>query len=291
MKALLFRVPTVDDRSFRVQIDDGKHFYQRLHFHPELQLTFIKEGTGTLVVGDRIDRFQPYDLLLLGVNVPHVLLNDSSYFEPDSDQRVMAYTFFFREETLHHFFAKTPELLHIGELLREASHGVRLRCLKPTVMTERFETIYEQRPFEQLITLLTTLDGLTLSAECERLSGTAYKQPNKPVDHQRLENVFNFILTNYAHPITLEDIANVANLTPHAFCRFLRTHTRKTFSQLLNEVRVEHACRLLRDSTQSISQIAFACGYANLSNFNRQFKQVMHLTPRDYLKSVLELGK
>jgi AraC-like DNA-binding protein len=291
MKALLFRIPTVDDRSFRVQIDHDKHFYERLHFHPELQLTLIKEGRGTLVVGDRIDRFQPYDLLLLGANVPHVLLNDSRYFESDSNQEVMAYTFFFREETLNHFFAKAPELLHIGELLREASHGVRLRCLKPNQMTDTFETIREQRPFEQLITLLKTLDSLTLSSDCERLSGTAYKQPNKPVDHQRLENVFNFILTNYANPITLEDIANVANLTPHAFCRFLRTHTRKTFSQLLNEVRVEHACRLLKDSTQSVSQIAFACGYANLSNFNRQFKQVMHLTPRDYLKSVLELGK
>ena len=291
MKALLFRVPTVDDRSFRVQIDNDKHFYQRLHFHPELQLTLIKEGTGTLVVGDRIDRFQPYDLLLLGANVPHVLLNDSRYFEPDSDQEVMAYTFFFREETLNHFFAKAPELLHIGELLREASHGVRLRFLKPNLLTEKFETINDQRPFEQLITLLTTLDSLTLSANCEQLSGAAYKQPNKPIDHQRLENVFNFILTNYANVVTLDDVANVANLTPHAFCRFLRMHTRKTFSQLLNEVRVEHACRLLRDSTQSVSQIAFECGYANLSNFNRQFKQLMNLTPREYLKSVSELGQ
>jgi AraC-like DNA-binding protein len=68
-------------------------------------------------------------------------------------------------------------------------------------------------------------------------------------------------------------------------------HTRKTFSQLLNEVRVEHACRLLKDSTQSVSQIAFECGYANLSNFNRQFKQLMNLTPREYLKSISELGK
>jgi AraC-like DNA-binding protein len=291
MKALLFRIPTVDDRSFRVQIDHEKHFYQRLHFHPELQLTLIKQGTGTLVVGDCIDRFQPYDLLLLGANVPHVLLNDSSYFEPDSIQEVMAYTFFFREEILNHFFAKAPELLHISELLREASHGVRLRCTKPNAITDKLENIEEQRPFEQLMTLLTTLDALVLSADCEQLSGTAYKQPNKPVDHQRLENVFNFILTNYASDISLDDVSNVANLTPHAFCRFLRTHTRKTFSQLLNEVRVEHACRLLKDSTHSVSQIAFMCGYANLSNFNRQFKQLMHLTPREYLKSASELGQ
>ncbi|WP_028664865.1 AraC family transcriptional regulator [Runella zeae] len=284
MKPLLFKVPTVDDRSFRVQIDTGAHFFQRLHFHPEIQLTLIKEGAGTLVVGDRIDRFQPYDLLLLGANVPHVLLNDPAYFEAESSQKVIAYSFFFKEEILGDIFIKCPELAHVAELLREAAHGLRLKCAAPNDLTERFEKVETQRPFEQLMTLLASLDGLMLSQDCERLSGTAYKQPSKPVDHRRLENVFNFILTNYANEITLEDIASVANLTPHAFCRFLRTHTRKTFSQLLNEVRVEHACRLLRDSTQSISQIAFACGYSNLSNFNRQFKQVTGMAPRDYLK-------
>ncbi len=284
MKALLFRVPTVDDRSFRVQIDNDKHFYQRLHFHPEFQLTLIREGTGTLVVGDRIDRFQPYDLLLLGANVPHVMLNDTEYFKPNSKRHVMAYSFFFKESMLGDIFMNSSELAHIAELLREASHGVRIRFTGPNSLTKKIEKIDEQRPFEQLLILLSTLDTITLTPECERLSGTSYKNPSKPVDHQRLENIFNFILTNYTNVITLEDIANVANLTPHAFCRFLRTHTRKTFSQLLNEVRVEHACRLLKDSTQSVSQIAFACGYANLSNFNRQFKQVTGMPPREYLK-------
>ncbi|HAK80604.1 MAG TPA: AraC family transcriptional regulator, partial [Runella sp.] len=74
-------------------------------------------------------------------------------------------------------------------------------------------------------------------------------------------------------------------------CRFLRTHTRKTFSELLSEVRIEHACRLLKDSTKSVSEIAFECGYSNLSNFNRQFKQITKLTPREYVKSAGELGQ
>lgn len=286
MKALLFRVPTVDDRSFRVQIDIEKHFYQRLHFHPELQLTFIKEGTGTLVVGDRIERFQPYDLLLLGANVPHVMLNDREFFEADSQRQVLSYSFFFKESMLGGILINSPELVHISALLREASHGVRLRFSGPTLLTEKLETINELRSFEQFLLLLSVLDTMALWPDCERLSGTSYKNPNKPVDHHRLENVFNFILTNYSNVITLDDIAGVANLTPHAFCRFLRTHTRKTFSQLLNEVRIEHACRLLKDSTQSISQIAFTCGYSNLSNFNRQFKQVTGMPPRDYLKKV-----
>jgi len=197
---------------------------------------------------------------------------------------VIAYSFFFKEKDLGALFLQSPELLPIAAFLREASYGIRLRCNTPNLLTESFEKINDQRPFEQLITLLMTLDALTISPQCERLSGTAYKHPNKPVDHQRLEKVFTFILTNYEKSISLEDVSNIANLTPQAFCRFLQTHTRKTFSQLLNEVRVERACRLLRDSTLSVSQIAYTCGYANLSNFNRQFKQITGMPPRDYLK-------
>ncbi|MEZ4902340.1 MAG: AraC family transcriptional regulator [Spirosomataceae bacterium] len=285
MKALLFRVPTVNDRSFRVQVDHGKHFYQNFHFHPEFQLTLIKEGSGTLIVGDCIDRFQPYDLVLLGMNVPHVMLNDTNLGDRKPINEVIAYSFF-KENDFGDFFIKSPELLHISTFLREASYGIRLRCNTSNGLIEEFEKVNQQRPFEQLITLLKILDTLAVSPYSERLSVTAYKQPSKPIDHQRLEKVFTFILTHYDKDISLEDVSNIAHLTPQAFCRFLRVHTRKTFSQLLNEVRIERACRLLRDSTQSISQIAYACGYANLSNFNRQFKQIMEMPPRDYLKKI-----
>ncbi|AYQ35838.1 AraC family transcriptional regulator [Runella sp. SP2] len=291
MKALLFRVPTVDDRSFRVQVDEGAHFYERLHFHPEFQLTLILEGTGTLVVGDRIDRFQPLDLLLLGADVPHVLLSDPAYFERNAQLQIKACTFFFREEFFLQFFEKTPELRHIHAILQDARRGVRLRFGQPTDVTNQFEQIAQKRSFEQFTALLTFLDFLTLSQDYELLAGASYRKPKQPVDQQRLENVFNFILGHYADPITLEDVANVANLTSPAFCRFLRTHTRKTFSELLSEVRIEHACRLLKDSTKSVSEIAFECGYSNLSNFNRQFKQITKLTPREYVKSAGELGQ
>ena len=106
MKALLFRVPTVDDRSFRVQVDEGAHFYERLHFHPEFQLTLILEGTGTLVVGDRIDRFQPLDLLLLGADVPHVLLSDPAYFERNEELQIKACTFFLEKNSSCSFLRK-----------------------------------------------------------------------------------------------------------------------------------------------------------------------------------------
>ncbi|GAB3933666.1 AraC family transcriptional regulator [Larkinella terrae] len=286
MKPLLFRVPTVDDRSFRVQVDDGPHFYDRLHFHPELQLTLIKESVGTQVVGDRIDRFRPYDLLLLGANLPHVFRNDPAYFDPKTTQRSLSYSVYLRPEHLQESFFGLPELNHLNQLFQEARHGVRIRFNEPVSTTTYMEQLHTLRPFEQLMTLLTVLDRMAANPNRELLSVTAYEQPRRPDDHQRLDNVFTYILNQYASPITLEDVAAQAHLTPSAFCRFFRLHTRKTYSQLLNEVRIEHACRLLQESKLPISQIAFSCGYTNLSNFNRQFKLINNLTPGQYIKAL-----
>lgn len=283
MKALLFRVPAVDDRSFRVQEDVEAHFYGRLHFHPEIQLTLIREGEGSQIIGDKIDRFRPYDVLLLGANLPHVFRSDPEYYGGQADLRSVSYTIFFEPEQVALF--GLPETAHLRQLLNDARHGVRLRCQEPTALTEMLESLPQQRPFEQLVTLMRAMDELASHPAREVLSTSAYEQPRRPDDHQRLDQVFNYLLLHYASPITLEDVADVANLTPTAFCRFFKIHTRKTFSQLLNEIRVEHACRLLLQSEQSISQIAFACGFTNLSNFNRQFKAITGKTPGQYLKT------
>lgn len=284
MKALLFRIPTVDNRSIRVQEDNDTRFYDRLHYHPEIQLTLIKKGEGTLVVGNRIDRFGPYDLLLLGNNLDHVLRNHPAYYENGTDLRSVAYSVFFRQDTLARTLLSMPELGHISQLLDEAKHGLRIRFEAPNALTESMEALPRLRPFEQLMVLLTTLDFMAASPAREVLSTIAYERPRRPDDHQRLDQVFSYVLEHYASPITLETIADLANLTPGAFCRFFKLHTRKTFSLVLNEVRVENACRLLLESEQSIGQIALSCGYTNLSNFNRQFKTIIGMTPGEYLK-------
>ncbi|MVM33453.1 helix-turn-helix domain-containing protein [Spirosoma sp. HMF4905] len=285
MKPLLFKIPSVDDRSFRIEQDNLAHFYGHLHFHPEIQLTLIQEGEGTLIAGDKIDRFMPYDILMLGTNLPHVLRSDPAYFQPDSTRRSTSVSILFRPEQLASTVFELPETRHLNQLLQESRHGVRFRSREGHPLAEQLTAIPGLRPFEQFLSLLTILDYLAANPAREVLSVVAYEQPQRPEDHRRLEQVFSYILERYDSPISLDDVANIANLTPGAFCRFFRQHTRKKFSTLLNEVRIEHACRHLRESKQTISQIAFSCGYTNLSNFNRQFKEVTGLTPGDYIRS------
>jgi AraC-like DNA-binding protein len=285
MKSLLFRVPTVDNRSFRVEQEDAPHFYGQLHFHPEIQLTLIKQGEGTLIVGDKIDRFGRNDILLLGANLSHVLRSDPAYYHPDSAQRVTSVSVLFRPEPLETTVLNLAETKHISLLFQEAQYGVRLRCQEGSVVVQQMENLPFQRPFEQFVSLLYLLDNLAANPDREVLSATAHTPPRRPDDQHRLEQIFAYILQQYASPIALDDVASVANLTPGAFCRFFRQHTRKTFTQLLNEVRIEHACRCLRESEEPIGQIAVTCGYTNLSNFNRQFKEIVGMPPSEYIRS------
>ena len=285
MKPLFFKVPTIDDRSLRVEQDRFPHFYGHLHFHPEVQLTLIQEGEGTLIIGDKIDRFAPNDVLMIGSNLPHVLRSDPDYFQPDSIRRSSSISVLFNAEQLETRVLSLPETRHVQQLLRESQHGIRFRGPAGHWLVGQFRALPLQRPFEQFLTLLSMLDFLTTCADREVLSATAFQHPQRPEDHQRLERVFSFILEHYQSPISLEDVAGIANLTPGAFCRFFRQHTRKTFSTLLNEIRIEHACRYLRGSKTTISQIAFSCGFTNLSNFNRQFKQITGMPPGNYIRS------
>lgn len=284
MKALLFKVPTVDDRSFRVQEDREPYFYDRLHFHPERQLTLIREGEGTQLIGDKMDRFRPYDVLLLGANLPHVFRSDPAYYAPETPLRSVSFSLFFDLDRLPIF--SLPETAHLNQLLRESRHGVRLRHTGPTPLTSHLEKLPSLRPFQQLMVFMQVLDELATHPDREVLSTTAYEYPRRPDDHQRLDQVFSYLLQHYTAPIALEDVADVANLSPTAFCRFFKLHTRKTFSQLLHEIRIEHACRLLHQSSQPISQIALDCGFANLSNFNRQFKALTGKTPGEYARAI-----
>lgn len=261
------------------------HFYGHMHFHPEIQLTLIQSGEGTLIVGDKIDRFSPFDILLLGTNLPHVLRSDPEYFRPGSSLRSSSVSILFRAEQLESTLFNLPETRHLEQLLRESQHGVRFRGQEGSPLAQQVARLPTQRPFEQLVSLLTILDSLAATPEREALSNTAYQQPQRPEDHYRLERVFSYIFDHFSSAITLDDVANTANLTPGAFCRFFRQHTRKTFSTLLNEVRIAHACRHLRESKQTISQIALNSGYTNLSNFNRQFKNVMGMSPSKYIRS------
>ncbi len=281
MKALPFRIPKNSQQSFRVQVDQDSFFYDRLHYHSEWQITSIEKGRGTLFVGDGIHRFQEGDVFIIGSNLPHLLKSDSIYYQKDSPG-TYAISLFFDQNSFGTGFFDLPELAKVNSFLQEASHGIRFIYPEKKNLQVLIHSILKKEPFSRFQLMIDILGKLASWSSKEQLSISSFTEAQKEIDGHRLNEVFQYTLNQYTQNITLDQIAQVANLSIPAFCRYFKLHTRKSYIRFLNEIRVNAACKLLKESDHTISYICFNTGFQNLSNFNRQFKKIMDFTPSKY---------
>lgn len=285
MKALPFKIPKTQQTSFHTQIDKEAYFYDTLHQHPEIQVTLIEESYGTLIYGDYLGSFQPGDVFVIGSNAPHVFRNDSSYYKSNSQVHAKALTFFFDRDTLGAPFLELPEAKGLVELINQAGRGMKLSGDAIRLLRQSIRKLFEQDGLDRIISLIQILSQLSSAEHFEFLSGQLQTKKVSEIEGKRLNDIFNFTMQAYDRPIQLAEVAEVANMTTTAFCRYFKQHTRKTYLDFLNEYRIGQACKLLTEKDKPIAQIAFECGFNNLSNFNRKFKGVMSMTPREFVTS------
>lgn len=283
MKAVLFKNPKSERESLYIQEDLEPHFYDILHFHPELQLTAIIKGEGTLFVGDKIDRFRSGEIFLLGPNLPHVFRNDPEYYEEDSTLKAHSVSIYFKLNSFGDGFFDLPEMNNIRRFLSESDRGLRISGDTALEIHQKIVDMYQIPGFEKIMSLPLILNRIANECEFEHISGMSYANPQKEADNQRINDTFRYVMNNFRNKITLEDVAEIAHMNVSSFSRFFKQRTRKTFSKFLNEVRIGNACRLLQTEKYSISEASYLSGYNNISNFNRQFKAIMGYTPRTYL--------
>ena len=121
------------------------------------------------------------------------------------------------------------------------------------------------------------------NSDHQQLSSFIYPKNYSNSEGKRMSSILEYTMTNYDQPISLGQIANLANLTPNAFCKYFKLRTNKTFVQFLTEIRIEQACKLLSKTRDlSVLEIALASGFNNVSNFNRKFKFLKKKTPLQY---------
>ncbi|MDX2250283.1 MAG: AraC family transcriptional regulator [Bacteroidia bacterium] len=282
MKAIFFQIPQSLGESFSISLDEGPYFFTPLHFHYACQLSLILESTGTRFVGDNIERFEAGDLILLGSNIPHVFRNDPAYYETGSPIKARAIHVFFTPDFPGEKFMSLPETTAIRQLLIHAGRGLKIMGKTREIITEKMLHIREKQGLPRLLELLGILDILSHSTELIFLSSRVSDPSLKKSDSDKINDVFNFVMGNYQEEVRLEQVASVAHMSPTAFCRYFKRSTQKTFSQFLNEIRIGHACRLLREERFPIAEIGFICGFNNTSNFNRRFKTITGFTPKEY---------
>ena len=279
MKVLPFKISKQDNVALIYQEDYTPLFYDRLHQHEEIQLSYIANGEGTLVIGDSINKYNPGDIVIIGSNVPHVFRSD-----PNDKEKSFMISLFVNTSSLSPNFFELDEFESLQSFFEATIYGLKI-FTNQEILKDLFLQLKAANKLERFILFFKILHGIS-NSNYQQLSSFIYPKSYTNSEGKRMGAILEYTMNNFDQPISLHQIANLANLTPNAFCKYFKLRTNKTFVQFLTEIRIEQACKLLiKDSDLSISDIALSSGFMNVSNFNRKFKLLKKTTPIQYKKA------
>lgn len=284
MKVVAFNIPKIKREAFRFQEDSGSHFYDQLHQHAEIQIMLILQGEGTLIASDYVGRFGPGDLYVIGSWQPHVFRSDKNYYKLKSKLKVKALSIYFSEKYWGDSFWQLEEMKLIRKFSGKASRGLEVRGKSKSAIAENIHQLKKVQGIEKLILFLSMLKKIAELKETRPLAGPGMVGGFNPEEGKRMNAILSFTFRESHRKIYIQEVAEIANLSIEAFCRYFKVHTQKTYTSFLNELRVSNACQLLMNKDWSIQDVCYKSGFNNLSNFNRIFKRVMGKSPSHYLK-------
>ncbi len=276
MKAVFEQISTGAKTSFIHKYLELPTFDAPYHFHPAYELTWICKGKGIRYVGRSAQPFVDGDLVFLGANLPHCWVNQGLEYQ------VSAHVIQFEEHFLGKDFFSIPELEPVKKFFERAKSGFLVEGASKVNVEEQILKLSTSNPMERISILLEVLIILSQSTELTPLDSFNLKLTHDLPQTDRFNKVMSFLIENFKNDIQLEQIAEIAHLTPTSFCRYFRGIMQKTFTEVLHEFRIKHACQQLSDTEWSISHIAFDSGFQDLPYFNRKFKKMTGTNPLDF---------
>lgn len=252
-------------------------FTYPIHKHNEVELNFVQNSKGARrVVGDSIEELGECDLALIGSGLEHVWEQGSC-----KNSRIREITIQFSPDLLGENFLGKNQLASIRKLLDKASRGIAFDMPAIMKVYGMLDDITHTQPgFYRVLKLLSILYELSVAEGSHELSSTSFAHSRISSDSRRVQKVEEYIDNNYSSEIRLQTLSDMVGMTPTAFSRFFKLRTGKTISDYIIDIRLGVASRKLVDSTMSVAEICYDCGFNNVSNFNRIFKRKKGCSPK-----------
>jgi AraC-like DNA-binding protein len=271
----------------KIQYDDGGGFRASYitdpggfwHFHPEYELVLNIKSNGTRIIGDSVELFDQYDMVFISGNIPHCW----NYYRqnntlPDK-HGIMVH---FKISSIGDAFLSQHELNAFNELLSEAERGIVFSTDDAKKAEKYLVQMVNNKGIDKMIDFFNLIKILVTSEKRGSLCSENYKQAFDERGNKKMSDVYMYLRENYFRPISLEKIAKIAKMSPFAFSRYFKKNCGAGFVEYLNKVRTNKACYLLRETEYQVHDIAVECGFASISNFNKQFRKSEGISPRDY---------
>ena len=278
MRVLPFVIPKPENSTLIIQEDRTENLYSKLHQHEEIQLSYIAQGEGTFYIGDCFGQFGAGDIFGIGAHLPHVFSTEAS--APD----VYMISLFFTPGSYGEGFFGHPEFHSFGHFFDSVKLGFKLN-LNTGDLGKKMLEMTRQDSLDRFLSFIELLRE-TSKRDLNILSSAIHKKRFSEVEGKRMRKIMEYTLDNFDKNLTVKEVAEIANMTPNAFCRYFKQRANKTYFNFVLDIRIGHACKLLsRNRELRISEIAFQSGFNNLTNFNRKFKQIKGLTPSEFRDS------
>jgi AraC-like DNA-binding protein len=250
----------------------------RWHCHNEYELHYIVASSGKVFVGDYIGEFQPGNLILTGRRLPHNWISDTRAEERYELRDMLVQ---FEHATIERMAAQISELRELLPLLEEARCGIEFFDMQKQA-DHYMHAIRDSTGPTRLGYFCQFLHDLARCPNYQTLSTTHMETNTDAVELDRVDTVLNYVMNHYHEHLTLSQVAARLGMSDGYFTRFVKKSTGNTFNELLTRIRITKACELLSTSDRHITDICYEVGYNNVSNFNRRFLELKHVTPRDY---------
>ena len=255
-----------------------KKFDFPLHYHDEYELNLILNAKGAKrVVGGHIEVIDDLELVLVGPNVYHAWFTHQCQSESITEITIQ-----FHKDLFDDKFLRRNQLSFVKNMIERSQRGILFSQETVSALKDRIQSLNKKSGFDSVLELLSVLHDLSISRNMKTLSDSSFSNEQFHYNSRRIEKVFEYMNGHYNMQITLAEVAKIANMPEASFSRFIKKRTGKTFIDSLNEIRLGHASRMLIDTTNTISEIAYKCGFNNISNFNRIFKRKKFCIPKDF---------
>ena len=283
MKPVLEYLPGNSGESFATRFFVYDFYPTPWHFHPEYELVLVTESTGKRFIGDHISNFEPGDLALIGPYLPHTYKNDPQYFDVLSTLKAKSIVVHFREESFGEHFFDLPEAQKITALLARSVKGLAVTGQTNLIVSEMLHALIDAHGLARWLLLLNILNTLSESKDLHYICPGIIKGQNQN-ETVRMNKIIDFVIKNFNREIHLSEAAEIANMAENSFSRYFSQRTRKSFTNFVNEVRLNQASGMLINTHKSVTEISMDCGFNNLSNFNRQFRKLYNNSPLTFKK-------
>ena len=245
---------------------------------------YCESGFGKKFIGNSFSEYQQGEMAFIGKNVPHLFKADNSFYEPATTVKPGSIVIQFLEDFLGASFFNSREMMEMKRVLSLSMNGLMIVGeTREKIKAAMFEMI-DASKIDRLKGLIEIFGLLSFSNDLQPLSVSTISGINAK-DSLKMHRVLEYALNNHREEVCVEEAAKLANLSESAFCRYFKSRTQKSFVSFVIEMRLNEACKLLKETDLSVLEICYDSGFKNLSNFNRLFRKQFNVNPLEYRRS------